>query len=483
MLLVLDNLEHVLEAGPELARLLASCPELTVIATSRTPLQLRAEHVVRVPPLALPPAQAEVDLQALGQIAAVQLFVDRAAAHSEFRLQPQNARDVLEICRRLDALPLAIELAAARTAQLSPAMILALLIRPLDLLVGGSRDLPARHQTLRDAIAWSYHLLSPDEQRVFRTLAVFAGGATIPLAAEVAMPGQDPFLTLGYFTALSNWGLVRIVPHRASESRVSLLETIREFALEHLVEAGELPATQRAHATVMMTVVEAMEPGLLGAEQAANFAILDAEQDNVRAALAWATAEAERNTTGVTSTEVTIGAAELALRLACAMWWYWETRGYFSEGQKWLKRALARESWPATVLHGKALWRAGALAYRRHDLDQADADRAKAFAILQAHGDHEGIAWCQAFLGLVALVRNEPEAARQWHEGALASARLAGDEVVQAGSLSNLGEVTHAEGDLAGAAGFYTQALEIARELPDKLIMARTLTNVAIVRV
>lgn len=488
MLLVLDNLEHVLAAAPDLAGLLAHCPAVTILATSRAPLRLRAERQIAVPPLpvpALPPSLGPPDLATLGQNEAVRLFVDRATAHSGFTLQPENAPDVVEICRRLDGLPLAIELAAARTALLPPAAIVARLTRSLSLLVGGARDLPPRHQTLRNAIAWSYRLLSADEQRVFRALAVFAGGATLPLVHEVCCPEVDEFLTLEHVTALANWGLLRREPAGEALPRVRMLETIRAFAADQLLAAGEVPDTQRAHARAYLALAEELEPRLLGANQAQSFAALDAEQENIRAALTWAVAEAEAGVEAEREAPASAGdslpAAELALRLANAMWWYWETRGHFAEGQQWLERALGPHHSAETRLRGQARWRAGALAYRRRDLDGADAQLHQALAVLQAHDDVEGSAWCQAFLGLLALVRHEPAAARAWHEGALAAARQTGDRVVEAGSLSNLGEVAHAEGDLAEAVRFYTASLAVARTLPDALIAARVETNLALV--
>ncbi|MCA9877340.1 MAG: helix-turn-helix domain-containing protein [Thermomicrobiales bacterium] len=482
VLLVLDNLEHVLAAAPGLADLLAHCPAVTMLATSRAPLRLRVERQIVVPPLPLPKlplGREPPDLATLGQNEAVRLFVDRAAAHGGFTLQPENAPDVVEICRRLDGLPLAIELAAARTALLPPAAIAARLPHSLSLLVGGARDLPPRHQTLRNAISWSYDLLSAEEQRVFRALAVFAGGATLPLVRQVCCPDEDELLTLEHVASLANWGLLRREPEGQAFPRLRMLETIRAFAADQLVETGELPDIQRAHALAYLALAEDLEPRLLGADQARLFAALDAEQENIRAALAWAVAAAERET--LAGAAGSPPAAELALRLANAMWWYWETRGHFAEGQQWLERALASHAGAETPLRGRARWRAGALAYRRRDLDRADALLRQALAVLRAHDDVEGSAWCQAFLGLLALVRDEPAAARAWHEGALAAARQTGDRVVEAGSLSNLGEVAHVEGDLAEAVNFYTASLAVARTLPDALIAARVETNLALV--
>ncbi|MDQ2651920.1 MAG: helix-turn-helix domain-containing protein, partial [Chloroflexota bacterium] len=356
VLLVLDNLEHVLAAAPEISRLLEQCPDVTVLATSRAPLRLRAERQIAVPPLPVPvlgPGEAMPDLAALGQNDAVRLFIDRAAAHGDFRLQPENARDVVEICRRLDGLPLAIELAAARTSLLSPAAIVPRLARSLSLLVSGPQDLPTRHQALRNAIDWSYQLLSEDEQRVFRAMAVFAGGATLPLVAQVCCPAADEFQTLEHVAALVNWGLLRHESPSAEQPRFRMLETIREYAWEQLIAQGAQTEAQRAHALAFLALVEEVEPELLGADQVRHLAMLDMEQDNIRAALTWAIAQAEHDA-GAGALAQAVPAAEIALRLACAMWWYWETRGHYAEGQQWLERALACATDPTSQRWGAA---------------------------------------------------------------------------------------------------------------------------------
>lgn len=483
VLLVLDNLEHVLAAAPEIARLLEQCPDVTVLATSRAPLRLRAERQFAVLPLPLPapePEGAEPDLATIGENVAVRLFIDRAAAQGDFRLQPENARDVVTICRRLDGLPLAIELAAARTSLLSPAAIVPRLDRALSLLVSGPQDLPVRHQALRSAIDWSYQLLSADEQRVFRAMAVFAGGATLPLVTQVCCPAADEFQTLEHVAALVNWGLLRHDPPGAAQPRFRMLETIREYAWDQVLAQGAQTETLRAHAVAFLALTETVEPELLGADQARNFALLDAEQDNIRAALTWAIAQAEQEVRPGAPAQAP-SASEIALRLACAMWWYWETRGQYAEGQQWLERALAYATDATSQRWGAAMCRLGALRYRLRDLDRSEDALRRALPVLQAAGDLTGVAWCQAFLGLTSVVRKDLTAARKWHMDALANARLMGDRVVEAGSLSNLGEVAHVEGSLEEAVRWYTASLEVARILPDRLILARTLTNLGVV--
>jgi predicted ATPase/DNA-binding XRE family transcriptional regulator len=484
MLLVLDNLEHLLASAPAIARLLEQCPEVTVLATSRAPLRLRAERLIPVHPLPVPDlVQGEVtaDLGALGENPAVRLFVDRAAAHGVFRLQNENARDVVEICCRLDGLPLAIELAAARTPVLPPAAIVPRLARSLALLVGGPQDLPPRQQTLRSAIDWSYRLLSADEQRVFRAMAIFAGGASLPMIAEVSLPAADEFRVLEHVAALLNWGLVmRQDAPGAEQPRLRMLETIREYARDQFAEHGELITVQRAHARALLECVEAVEPELLGAEQARHFAMLDLEHDNIRVALTWAISQAEHDA-GNLEVPGELAASETALRLACAMWWYWETRGLYAEGQHWLERALACLPDTRSQRWAIGMCRLGAFLYRQRDLDRAEDTLHRALTVLQDVNDHNGMAWCQAFLGLTCLVRNDLVAARQWNHDALVSARLAGDQVIEAGLLSNLGEVAHVEGNLEDAVRWYSASLEVARHVPDRLILARTLTNLGVV--
>ncbi|MFT4037445.1 MAG: tetratricopeptide repeat protein [Thermomicrobiales bacterium] len=485
LLLVLDNLEQVLDAAPSLARLAAACPQVVLLVTSRSPLRVYAEYVVTVPPLPLPktgppPTADAARWRALQQNEAVRLFVERAEAHGPFRLDAGNAAAVVEICRRLDGLPLGIELAAARTSLLSPAAILARLNHALALLTGGMRDLPARHQTLENAIAWSYDLLDPADQRCLRRLAVFAGGAPVELAARSDDPAADDIHGLDRIAALAHASLVSIEFTADGQRRVRLLETIREFALARLRDAGEEAAARRAHALACLALAEQTEPALLGAEQARYFALLDLEQENIRAALEWAITTARAPARDAAAAEPELPAAGIALRLASAMWWYWETRGLYMEGQQWLEGALAHGP-PGAAERRRALWRLGALAYRRRDLARARSALHEALPLLREAGDTEGAAWCQAFLGLVALVDKETVAARAWHEGALRDARRAGDAVVEAGSLSNLGEVAHAERRLDEAVRYYTASLAIARGLPDALIAARVLTNLAII--
>jgi predicted ATPase len=291
LLLVVDNLEHVLEATPLIAELLAACPRLTILATSRAVLRLSGEHDVPVLPLQIPERDDAVALEEVAGAPAVQLFVARAqAARADFVLSPQNAAAVSAICRRLDGLPLAIELAAARVRHLPPPALLDHLQTLLPLLTGGPRDQPVRLQTMRDAIAWSYDLLEPAEQIFFRRLAVFAGGATLEAIERVAsspLPPPPP-TTLDLVSALVEKSLLVQSEQPPGEPRYAMLETIREFGLERLAASGEEDATRAAHAAYFLTVAEHAEPHLIASGSAVWVERLATERANLQTAVAWA---------------------------------------------------------------------------------------------------------------------------------------------------------------------------------------------------
>jgi predicted ATPase/DNA-binding CsgD family transcriptional regulator len=326
LLLILDNCEHVLTATAELvAALLAACPALQVLATSRAPLHIRGEHALPVEPLPLPAPEARASLKGLGENAAVALFVERArAARPSFALTDANALAVAETCRHLDGLPLAIELAAARLRILSVEALLAQMSDRLRLLRGGPRDLPARQQTLHDTIAWSYGLLSDDDQRLYRRLAVFAGGWTLEAAAAVCeLPQGETLLGL---ERLSEQSLVRVL-ERTGELRFTMLETIRAFGLERLTASDDASEARDRHAAYFQELTAQAAPDIeLGRFSTGWLARLDDERDNVRAAFTWCIEQ---------------GAAEPAQRIAGSTADYWAFRNDFREGQSWCERALA----------------------------------------------------------------------------------------------------------------------------------------------
>lgn len=342
LLLVLDNFEQVVEAGPLVGTLLSSCPHLTVLVTSRSRLRLTGEHLFPVTPLPVTEA-------------AVPLFVARAqAVQPHFRLTDENESTVAEICRRLDGVPLAIELAAAHIPVLPPGALLARLERRLPVLTGGPRDLPQRQQTMRDAIAWSYDLLAPREQALFRWLSVFSGGFSLDAADRVA--GN---ITLDLLTSLVDRSLLLQTSASGDEPRFTMLETIREFGLDQLQAQGEGESAQQRHAEYFLALAEDAARNLRGREQIAQLARLEMERDNVRAALAWSLAAPER--------------ADIALRLVEALHWFWFLRDHCSEGRRWLAGALSLAgSGTSTPARARALAADALLA-----IQQDDGERSK----------------------------------------------------------------------------------------------------------
>jgi predicted ATPase/transcriptional regulator with XRE-family HTH domain/Tfp pilus assembly protein PilF len=490
MLLVLDNFEQVVTAGPQMRDLLRSAPELKALVTSRIVLRLRAEHQFPVPPLALPdltPVQAQpvpVDepFDAVGAVdadtplhsAAVRLFVERAqATDARFAVTAKNVAAIVALCHRLDGLPLAIELAAARVRLLSPQSMLARLEPQLQFLTGGAqwapRDAPARHQTMRSTLAWSYALLGGTEKTLLRRLAVFVGGCT--LAAVEAVCNADGALpdVLEGVAALLDQSLLQQEPGADDEPRFVLLRVIREYALERLAESGEGEAIQRRHAHFFLALAEEAEPQLTGSEQQAWLERLAVEHDNLRAALAWYLAANE---------------SELGLRLASALWRFWDMRGYFSEGRGRLEEFLAKSAAPKalpTALRARALDGAGVLAWSQGDYGAARTHHAAALAVEQALGNKQGIARSLNNLGRVAWNQGDYTAARALYEESLALRREVGDRRGIARSLNNLGNVTWHQGDYAAAQALYTESLVILRELGDKRNIAQALNNLGAV--
>ncbi|MDQ3694918.1 MAG: LuxR C-terminal-related transcriptional regulator [Chloroflexota bacterium] len=348
LLLILDNCEQVLAAAPILAGLLATCPALQIVATSRAPWRLRDEHLLPVPPLALPDPKRPASATESATIAAVELFLERGRAiDPAFALTEGNAAAIAEICIRLDGLPLALELAAARLRLLSPSALLALLTRRLTLLTDGARDLPARQRTLRDAIAWSYDLLSPPAQRLFRHLAVFAGGFDLDAAAAVA--GDDEAAVLGGLAALVDQCLVQREVSPAGEMRFGLLETIREYALERLREAGEEDAARRAHARYFLDFAERVETVIYGPEMSYWLDQMGKAWPNLQAALAYS--------------DDALG----ELRLAAMMSEYWLYRGHLPEGIAALTLALSRNDNAPPGTLARALSELAILCYAAGD--------------------------------------------------------------------------------------------------------------------
>jgi predicted ATPase/class 3 adenylate cyclase len=386
LLLILDNFEHLSEAAPLVADLLTSAPNLKILITSRVPLRLRAEQEYPVPSLGLPRRRPPLTADEATQYEALRLFVARAQAITpSFNVDNETAPAVAEICHRLDGLPLAIELAAARVRILSPQAMLARLEQRLPLLTGGARDAPHRQRTLRNTIAWSYDLLEPDEQQLFRRFAVFAGGASFEAVEAVANPDGDLDI-FGGLERLVEHSLLRQGDGSDGESRFTMLETIREFAQDELARSGEDETVRLAHATHFRTMAEQAEPELRGSSQAVWIAHLETELPNLRAVLDWSLASGE---------------AETGLRLAGALYWFWFLRNHVSEGRTWFERARAAATQPAAAA-GKAALGAALLALRAQEYGVSKDFAEHALERFQACEDQWGIAMVIHHLGHMA---------------------------------------------------------------------------------
>jgi predicted ATPase/DNA-binding XRE family transcriptional regulator len=459
LLLVLDNFEQVAAAAPQLADLLAACPRLTALVTSRASLHVRGEHEFPVTPLAVSP-QVE---QALSP--AVQLFVQRAqAVMPRFTLSAENAPSIEAICGRLGGLPLAIELAAARTRVLAPSLLLARLDRALPLLSGGGRDLPERQQTMRDTIAWSYDLLDAPAQMLLRRLAVLgAGGWTLDGAEAVgAGDGIEPEQILALLEQLVDQSLVSAMDTTEVAWRYTMLEPIRQYAEERLDSSGEAEAMRRRHAALFLDLAEQAEPELWGGpNQAAWFGRLETEHDNLRAALRWSLDSAQ---------------AEIGLRLGAALWRFWWVRGHLEEGRRWIERGLAGRLAVPAALQAKALHGAGFLAFSQRDYERARALLEESLALAREAQDAGRIVVVLSDLGDAARLQGDLAAAVALLEESAALARRLGRTMILAMSLRRLGFIAHAGGDTARAASYLETSVTLAREVGDRQGMAWALT-------
>ncbi len=448
-LLVLDNFEQVMEANDLVHDLLAAAPALTVLVTSQAPLHLRDEH--------------EYPLDPLGEEQAVTLFLARAqAVKPGFELTDENSEAVHAICRRLDGLPLALELAAARVKLLSPDAILRRLEDSLDLLTGGASDLPTRQRTLRDAIDWSYQLLEPAEQALFARLGVFAGGCSLELADAVAGEAAGVGDALDTLASLVDKSLVRQRDGADGEPRFVLLETIREYALEQLEERGELEGLRRRHAERFLASVEAAEPELLRTNQAVWLERLDADRDNIRAALAWATAAGE---------------IELALRMAGALVRFWSTRGLMREGRARLAEALASPDGVSPAILAKAQFAAGYAALGEGDFREARADFERSLEQARAASDGQAEGAALAQIAWLAMAGGEADEARSLAEQSSTLAEQAGDNLVASGAATTLADVALAEGKLDDAIELFERGLTLRRGLGDRRLIANSLVG------
>jgi len=464
VLLILDNLEQIDNPVPALSLLFDNAPSIRILATSRSALRIRGEHEVQIEPFPTPDPDKLPSLEELASNPAVALFVDRAnSVKPTFALGSDNAADIAEICRRLDGLPLAIELAAARSKLLSPAQMLPRLANRLQLLTSGPRDLPERQQTLRDAIAWSHDLLPEREQLLFRRMAVFSGGATVDEVTIIAGFDQDDIFD--DLAALVDHSLVRVVDGVDGEARYTMLQTIRDFAAELLDESGETETIPSHMVDHYVALSETIKNELVGAGSAHWLKVVQAEIDNLRSAQRWA---------------IECGDAVSAQRIASALPRFWEVEGNFTEGRAWLTAALALGNEP-TEDRAHALISLATLARRQGDYDSAIASYEEGLGIYRSLDDRSGIATALNNLGVVAQDQGDYDKARQLLTEAQQYFASIDDRPRNASALNNLGLVARRQGDLAGAVRLYEQRLALWTELGDQLRRALCFNNLGVV--
>ena len=500
MLLVLDNFEQLISAAPVVADLLGGCPQLKILVSSRIPLNLYAEREFPVPPMELPKARGEPTLENLAENESALLFVERArAVQPNFSLTYDNAASVSEICHRLDGLPLAIELAAARVKLLPPQAILSRLDDRFKLLIGGGRDLPARQQTLRDTLEWSYSLLGEDEKTLYARLGVFVGGFTLEAVEAVCNPDGSLDILEG-LNALVNNSLLRQEGLADGEPRFGMLETIRAYALERLAESGELENTRRGHAWYFGGVVNRVGQELYYADALRWLNWLEHENDNIRATLTWCITDPQ--------------GGELGATLLFSLVWFWYRRGYFIEGRTWAERVLALPPIQAAPpLRALALASSGLMALWQGKQDTCLAELQESLEIVQRLEDTRLVAVmlmgnavvlinmgrdrdAQPFLqealplfaelnmapfhaftlihlGNVELGLGNPEQARALHVEALAEAKAVGENWMISFALNNLGEVARTLGQYDQARKYYEECEALLRDTGDQGDLAR----------
>jgi predicted ATPase/class 3 adenylate cyclase len=470
MLLILDNCEHLLDPCAELAdQLLRSGRQLRIVASSRERLHVDGESVYPVPALAVPDDPTPIEAEALGQFESIRLFVDRAtAATPSFKLTPHNSAAVISICRQLDGIPLAIELAAARTRALSVENIASRLSDRFRLLTTGNRTALPRQQTLRALIDWSYELLSEQERTLFRSLAVFAGGWTLEAAEAVCGGGAvEAADVLDLLTALVEKSLVTV---DAERDRYGLLETMRQYALERLDESGEGDAVRSRHLDFYLAFAEQARPALVGPEQGEWLARLDLERENLLGAHRWC----DRAANG----------AEAGLRLVHAVKPYWAIRGLLGLGYRVTVEALDRcDPQQRSVTLSQGLFNAGQLASWMGHYADAQGYLERSLEIARALGDKGRIARVLQPLGAVSLGQQNLAQARRHLEEALSLAEELGDQRELAAAINALAQLKRTEGDLDAAEPLYEKVLELGRALEDKQTVAIGLLNLAMVAI
>jgi predicted ATPase/DNA-binding XRE family transcriptional regulator len=472
-LLVIDNFEQVVSAAADVAELLQAVTTISSLVTSREVLRVRGERQFDVRALHLPDPEHIRDLELLSANPSVALFVRSAQlALPRFEVTDDNADAIARICARLDGLPLAIELAAARIKLFSPHEMSARLDSSLKLLTDGARDMPERQRTLRRALEWSHNLLEPDEKVLFRRLGVFRGGCSLQSAEAVCNAKCD--LRVGVAEGLASLldkSLLRQHEGAVEERRFTMLETVREYAAEHLEGSQEAEEIGLYHAEYFLALAEAAEPQLRGPQQPILLDRLGREHSNLRASLEWGLREAS-----------TPQALLIGLRLVGALGWFWELRGHLVEGRSWAQLAIERgEVYGHTAVLARVLNVAGRLLWRQGDNASAHPFFERSLAIFKEEGDQEGIANSLSNLGLIANGRREYRQARSLHEQSLALRREIGDAWGVALSLGNLGLVAFRQGEYERAEQLHRQSLVLRRELGDTWGTALSLDSLAAV--
>ena len=466
VLLVLDNFEQVMAAAPLVSELLSAAFGVKVLVTSRESLRVRGEQEFEVPPLDVPEASDLVPFEAISQYGAVALFVNRASAiKPRFRLTHNNAAAIVKICRRLDGLPLAIELAAARIRVMSPEDILARLEQRLPILTGGPRDLPLRQQSMRATIAWSYGLLEADEQALFRRLSIFVGGC-LPDAVE-AVAGDEPRPTvLSGLGSLAAKSLVRTHESTTNETRLDVLETVREYGLEQLEASGDLALIRRRHAFFYLALAEQAESMLLTGEQVRWVRRLELEYDNLRALMAWARDGAVDD--------------EIGLRLTGALAWFWVLSGVAWEARGWVEIMLALPAASAdTLARARALHAAARVAIVQDDATAARIFGEESALIFSALGDDAGLGRALAARGAAESMDADYQAARSSLERSLTLAKQVADAPGLAFALGQLGAVAQYQGDYQLSRSLREESAEVARQIGDRHSLGIALTGLA----
>ncbi|MBA2760053.1 MAG: tetratricopeptide repeat protein [Chloroflexia bacterium] len=466
LLLVVDNFEQVLDAASGIADLLAACPKLTILTTSREPLHLRAEHDFPLNPLPVPKVTGIVTAGHVGRSSSIELFVQRArAVRHGFLLSDVNAAAVGQLCAQLDGLPLAIELAAARVRHQEPHELVVGLTDRFGLLANGYRDLPTRQRTMRATITWSYDLLSDAEQLLFGWLAIFTGGFTTDAAIHTGRQASNAFTerqVSDMIASLKAKGLLHDSGTR-HHSRYGMYETVREFALETLINRNTYGAAAYAHTRWFLNLAERAASQLTGPDQTHWLDILDTELDNLRAALAYLLDDPSGR--------------DDALRLSAALWRFWWSRGYAREGRTWLERVLGMPGSCSAELLARALYAAGELAEALADYQQATIWYEEALLLHQSLDDEAGRAEILNGLGIVVRAQGDLNRAEALHEQALIILQRVGDRRGVAGALNNLGAVAYFRGEIGQAEHYWNAALAVVRKLGDDRAIVALIGN------